>query len=155
MVIKHRITVAIFGFALLVISSSPTSLWATRYCCEGNTWMKWNEQHREDYVRGYILGRFEGYTDACYRESKFWPSPITLGDGNNPISKCVKEMPGFSQGPEYFAKQVTEFYRTYPGDRILLIREILEALGSGKSIQDIHEHPPFPTKGSTPKHSGQ
>jgi hypothetical protein len=112
--------------------------------------MKWNEEHREDYVRGYILGRAEGYSDACYRIAKYWPSPITLGDPKNPISKCLNDMPDFSRGPEYFSKQVTELYTMYPQDRILLITEILEALGSGKSIQDVHKNPPFPTQSRLP-----
>jgi hypothetical protein len=61
-------------------------------------------------------------------------------------------MPDFSRGPEYYSKQITELYSTYPKDRILLITEILGDLGSRKSIQDIHKHPPFPTHGSSPPH---
>jgi hypothetical protein len=148
---RNRSAITVSAFVILLILCSPRSSRAQRHCCEGDTWIKWTEEHREDYVRGYILGRAEGYSDACYREARFWPSPITLGDENNPISRCLKEMPDFSQGPEHFAKQVTELYRVYPEDRILLITEILEAMGSGKSIQDIHEHPPFPTPGSFPK----
>jgi hypothetical protein len=130
---------------------SPSLLPAQRRCCEGDTWMKWTEEHREDYVRGYILGYAEGYSEACHRATKDWPSPITLGNKNNPLSKCVKEMPNFSRGPEYFAKLVTELYDTYPQDRMLLITELLAELGSGRSIQAIHEHPPFPTHSSPPK----
>jgi hypothetical protein len=115
--------------------------------------MKWTEEHREDYVRGYILGHAEGYTDACYKAMKYWPSPILLSDENNPLSRCLKGMPDFSRGPEYFAKQITELYSTYPEDRILLITEVLTELTNGKPIQDIHKHPPFPTPASLPRGS--
>jgi hypothetical protein len=142
-------TAAILAFTISMILWSDFSLQAQRYCCEGDTWIKSTEEHREDYVRGYILGRAEGYSDACNRLAKYWPSPITLGKANNPISTCLKEMPDFSRGPEYFATQVTEFYGRYPQNRILLITEILEDLGSGRSIQYIHEHPPFPAHSSS------
>ena len=115
--------------------------------------MKWTDEHREDYVRGYILGHAEGYTDACYKAMKYWPSPIILSDENNPLSRCLKEMPDFSRGPEYFARQITELYNTYPRDRILLITEVMTELVNGKSVQNIHERPPFPTPGSLPKGS--
>lgn len=152
MIIKtHRSMLAVLALVgwFVLCSSSPLS--AQRTCCEGDTWMKWTEEHREDYVRGYILGYAEGYSEACHRATKDWPSPITLGDKNNPLSKCVREMPDFSRGPEHFAKLITELYNTYPQDRILLITEVLAELGSGRSIQDVHEHPPFPTRGPSPK----
>jgi hypothetical protein len=145
---SNRRTFVVFAFVILPILCSPTSLRAQRHCCEGDTWINWTEGHREDYVRGYILGHAEGYTDACYRMAEYWPSPIILGNEKNPLSKCLKQMPDFSRGPEYYSKQITELYSTYPKDRILLITEILGGLGSGKSIQDIHEHPPFPTHSS-------
>jgi len=138
----------VVAFVVLLAFSTPCSLLAQRRCCEGDTWMKWTADHRKDYVLGYILGRAEGYSDACYRLVKYWPSQVKLNDEKNPLTKCLKEMPDFSRGPEYFAQQVTELYTTYPEDRILLITEILEALGSGKSIQDLHQHPPFPTTSS-------
>ena len=58
--------------------------------------------------------------------------------------------PDFSRGPEYFSKRITELYSTFLQDRILLVTEVLTDLASGKSIKDIHEHPPFPTHGSSP-----
>ena len=139
---------------LLIICSSFSSS-AQRECCQGDTWIKWDEDHRADYVRGYILGHAEGYTDACYRAMKYWPSPITLGSENSPLSRCLKEMPDFSRGREYYSKQITELYNTYPQDRILLITEVLTELVNGKSIQDIHQHPPFPTHSSLPMHTSR
>lgn len=150
-ILRNLCTLAVFAFAFLLILSFPRSSRAQRYCCEGDTWIKWTEDHREDYVRGYILGRAEGYSDACYKEAKYLPLPIVPGDEKNPIGRCLKEMPDFSRGPEHFAKQVTELYTLHPQDRILLITEVLEALGSGKSVQDIYEHPPFPTPKASPK----
>jgi hypothetical protein len=61
-------------------------------------------------------------------------------------------MPDFSRGSEYFAQQVTDFYTKYPENRILLMTEVLEALGDGKSIEDLHQHPPLPA--DTPAHKG-
>jgi hypothetical protein len=141
---RGRIPLPLFVFITLLILCTP-AIWAQRQCCEGDTWIKWTEEHREDYVRGYILGRAEGYSDACCRVADYWPSPVVLSDKNNPITRCLKKMPDFSRGPSYFAEQVTQLYTIHPEDRILLTTEILEALGHGKSIQDIHEHPPFPT----------
>jgi hypothetical protein len=150
---RNRRGYGAFAFVTFLILSSPCSSSAQRYCCEGDNWMKWTEEHREDYVRGYILGHAEGYTDACYKAMKYWPSPILLSDENNPLSRCLKGMPDFSRGPECFSKQITELYSTYPEDRILLITEVLTELTSGKPIQDIHKHPPFPTPASLPRGS--
>jgi hypothetical protein len=144
---------AVFAFVAVLIFCAPSSSWAQRRCCEGDTWMKWTEDHRDDYLRGYILGYAEGYTGACYKMTKYLHPPISLGEKNNPLSSCLAEMPDFSRGPEYFAKQITELYTTYPQDRILLVTEILVDLVSGKSIQEIHENPPFPTNGSSPSSS--
>ena len=140
---------------ILFLLCSTGSSWPQRLCCEGDTWIKWTEEHREDYVKAYILGRSEGYSDACYKVVSYWPSPVVLNDKNNALSRCLKQMPDFSKGPEYFARQVTQLYTSYPEHRILLTTEILEALGSGKSIQDIHEHPPFPTHGGPPVGNSQ
>ena len=85
----------------------------------------------------------------------YWPSPVVLTDKNNPLIRCLKQMPDFSKGPEYFAKQVTQLYTIHPEDRILLTTEILEALGNGKSIQDVHEHPPFRTHSASPTGNSQ
>jgi len=153
---KSNAIFAITAFVISLIFCPFSSLSAQRLCCEGDVWLRWTEDHREDYVKGYILGRAAGYSDACYRMAKYWPAPITLGDKKNPLSKCLKEMPDFSRGPEYFAQQVTDFCTKYPENRILLTTEVLEALGDGKSIQDLHQHPPFPADTPTRKSaSGQ
>lgn len=148
---KSNAVFAMTAFVISLIFCPISPLSAQRLCCEGDDWLRWTDDHREDYVRGYILGRAEGYTDACYRMEKHWPTPITLSDKNNPLSKCLKEMPDFSRGPAYFARQVTDLYTKYPENRILLTTEVLEELGKGKTIQDIHQHPPFPADGASGK----
>jgi hypothetical protein len=155
--VAHRspMTFAVSAFIVLFFLSTPCLLWPQRLCCEGDTWIKWTEEHREDYVRGYILGSSEGYSQACYKMASYWPSPVVVSDKNNPISKCLKHMPDFAKGPGYFAQQITQLYALHPEDRILLTTEILEALGKGKSLQDIHEHPPFPTQSVSPASSSQ
>jgi hypothetical protein len=150
---KSRRTLAASAFIILLLLSAPCLLWPQRLCCEGDTWIKWTEEHREDFVRAYILGNSEGYSQACYKMASYWPSPVVVSNKNNPLSQCLKRMPDFSKGPEYFAKQITQLYTLHPEDRILLTTEILEALGKGKSLQDIHQHPPFPMQSLSPASS--
>jgi hypothetical protein len=151
----------LFGLTVCLVLSVSSLLWTQRRCCEGDSWLGWTEEQRNDYVKAYIFGRTKGYSDACFKLVKYWPAPVVLSEDNNPLASCFKGMPDFAKGTEYFAKKITEFYRTYPENRILLITEILEPLAKGTSIQDVHQHPPFPaepsappaTKGATTPHS--
>jgi hypothetical protein len=38
---------------------------AERNCCEGDMWLKWSQQTREAYIRGFLEGYTGGYGGGC------------------------------------------------------------------------------------------
>jgi hypothetical protein len=104
-------------------------------------------------VRGYIRGYYGGYFHGCQEGTKYSSGSAESRPGKSPVDECLDRKLDFTKGIE-LSNEITRFYLHYPENRILLINEVLEELGKGRSIEDIHNHPPFPThnssKGSNP-----
>jgi hypothetical protein len=58
------------------------------------------------------------------------------------MNKCLDQRLNFSKNPN-LSQDVTTFYKRYPENRIVFIQEILELIGKGWSLEEIHENPPF------------
>ena len=142
-------TLLALGASFLLVPWS----WGTRNCCEGNDWLKWSQERRETYVRGFMEGYDAGHKQGCEEGTKGWRGPRPSVWEDWPVNKCLDRRLQFEGGID-ISRKVTEFYRRYPGDRILLIKEVLEELARGRSMEDIHKDPPFPTKQS-PEASGR
>jgi hypothetical protein len=135
---------AIKSVTLLLLLSLASSLtWAQRECCEGDSWLKWSPERRDAYVVGYILGYYGGYTHGCEEGTKH-ATASQPGVENFPVNQCIDQRFDYTKGID-LSKDITKFYQRYPENRNLLIKEILEELGKGKSIEDIHGNPQFPT----------
>jgi hypothetical protein len=133
---------------LAILIFIPSSMLAQRNCCEGDSWLRWSPEHRNDYVRGYIRGYYGGYFQGCQQGTKYSSGTVKSGPEKSPIDECLDRKLDFTKGTE-LSNEITRFYRRYPENRILLINEILEELGKGRSIEDIHNHPPFPAHNSS------
>jgi len=68
------------------------------------------------------------------------PNPA---DENDPVNQCRHQGPDFSKNTDYFVKTITDFYKRYPEDREIDIGEVLEQLGRGLTLEEVHNHP-FP-----------
>lgn len=136
---KALMVVALVMFSCLV----SISMWGQRDCCEGESWLKWTQEHRDAYVAGYVEGYYGGYLHGCQEGTRHASAPIQAGLDNFPLNKCLDRKWDFSKGID-LSRAVTAFYKRYPENRNLLIKEVLEELGKGRSIEDIHQHPPFP-----------
>jgi hypothetical protein len=134
--------------AVVFLSLIASLAWAQRNCCEGESWLKWSPEHRNDYVRGYIRGYYGGYFHGCQEGTKYSSGDVESRAGKSPVDECLDKKLDFTKGTE-LSKEITRFYIRYPEHRILLINEILEELGKGRSIEDIHNHPPFPAHNSS------
>jgi hypothetical protein len=100
-------------------------------------------ERREAYVRGYIEGYYGGYLNGCQEGTKH-SEPVATSVDNLPVNKCLDQKRNFSKGTD-LSKEITAFYKRYTQNRNLLAMEILEEIGKGRSIEEIHDHPPFPT----------
>jgi len=125
---------------------------AQRDNSEGESWLRWSSEHRNAYVSGYIEGYYGGYAHGCQEGARNLSEPTQPGFDNFPVNKCLDRKLDFTKGID-LTKDVTTFYRRYPVNRNLFIKEILEELGKGKSLEDIHAHPPFPAVASSTRHS--
>ena len=135
-----RILVALILAAPLLLFS-VRSLSGQRVCCQGDWWLKWTHDARETYVLGYTLGYSKGHGDGCQQGTKDWPAPVKGGIQNDPQRKCTKQEIDFSKGSDYFVKAITDFYKRYPEDRDIYPNEVLEQLGRGLTIEEVHNYP--------------
>lgn len=107
----------------------PTPLLAQRDWHQGDTWLKWSREARESYVLGYFEGTADGGTHGC-------------GD-NQPLAQ--------EANTSQMAKSITEFYARYPGDRDIFIREVIERLVKGQTLEQIHNYQFWRRSPSAPK----
>jgi hypothetical protein len=136
----NRILIAGGLFVVFLCLGSPR-LVAQRECCEGNRWLKWSESRREAFVDGFLIGYQNGYVGGCVNGTANVPPEAKPGTEAGAITKCGDEMPDFSSGTIKLVRAVTDFYQQYPGDRDIYIHEILEQLGKGLTLEQIHNHP--------------
>ena len=126
----HKFWTYFIAMAVWMIAANP--LFAQRVCCQGDLWLKWSQAARTSYVWGYTEGFTKGQRDGCQ----------SIQDSKDRIqTKCPKEEPDFSRGSDSLVSSVTEFYTRYPKDRDIYIDEILDLLGKGLSLDQIHSHP--------------
>jgi hypothetical protein len=111
---------------------------AQRWCCDGNDWLQWTKARRQSYVRGFIEGYYVGCAQACEKAA----NPSLAPQGSAP--RRTQQVLDFGTGTEELADRVTEFYKRYPENRILTFEEVVIEIGQGKSLEQIHENPPFP-----------
>jgi hypothetical protein len=116
-------------FLFLIACGFRPAVFAQRWCCEGNNWLRWSKARRESYVNGFIHGYYGGLVQGC-----------------GTAAKCLERKLDFGDGVEKLTDKVTNFYKRYPENRILFPDEILVEIGSGNSLERIHDHPPFPAR---------
>jgi len=106
---------------------------------EGNDWLKWSEETRLIYVSAYVVGFDHGFTQGCKMAEE--TSSVTRSTGL-PGEKCIAREPRHPQKLEIYVHQITEYYRTYPSDRFVPIRTLLDSFSDARnfSLQQIHEY---------------
>lgn len=124
---------------LLTLGAKP--VFGQRECCDGDWWFKLKPQARQAYVFGYAVGYQHGHIDGCHEGAKGWPGREKLEYENDPGKKCLDQQLDFSKGTEYFAHAITNFYKRYPEDRSISIYEVLQQLGRGVSLEEVHAYP--------------
>jgi hypothetical protein len=108
---------------------------------EGDSWLQWRHDAREEYVYGFSAGYAGGYESACRVMDELWNGPKGLNAENDPLKKCFERETSLSQSADYYADAVTKFYESYPGDRDIMIEEVLEQLAKGLTVEQVHAHP--------------
>ncbi len=115
---------------------------------EGEEWMKWSAEMRLLYVSAFLTGYDRGFDDGCkMAEDADVPRPNGL-----PGAKCISKEPSHSKSLEAYVDLVTEYYTTYPKDRYVNIRTILQDLSDTRhlSLAQIHQYSGEPGQVSKP-----
>jgi hypothetical protein len=122
---------------IIVILSSGTSI-AANAIAEGEQWLKWSDETKLEYVSAYVVGFDSGVFQACKQAEKMWQSTST----DLPGKKCRQEMPGHTKQIEYYVSTITDFYHSYPEDRYVTIRTLLDGLSDARNltIQQMHQY---------------
>jgi hypothetical protein len=126
---------------LITVILVPTILGAQRPCCEGDWWLKWTKAQRESYVWGYMTGFSHAYPEGCLEALRALPARPSPEVVEAAKDQCYLHQPDFSKGTTYWVKEVTDFYKTYAQDRDIYISEVLEQLGNGLTLEQIHKYP--------------
>jgi hypothetical protein len=90
----------------------------------------------------YVEAYYDGYANGCQEGTRLVPGTAQPYD-ESPFNKCIDRKLDLTKGTD-LVKDVTEFYREYPENRNLFVREILQEIGKGRSLWDIHNRPPYP-----------
>jgi len=146
---KRAIFVCSVALVVWMLAASPLS--GQRGWHQGDTWLKWNRDSRENFLFGYISGYSTAYGDVCRQVAAEPPEGGKSGYENLPINKCLKGQLDFSKGSDYFVKNITDFYTRYPEDRDIYIYEVVEQLANGLTLEKIHNHPFWRHKPPQPK----
>ena len=132
-----------FGLVFVVLLLPQGESSGQRLCCQGDDWLHSNRVKREILVSSYMRGYLDGLEAGC-------KTGIPNSSGNSEstyeterLRKCWMETVNYSAGTTHFISEITTFYERYPQDRDIAPEEILEKLGRGLTLSDIHDYP-FP-----------
>lgn len=131
---------AIVGLCVVLTTFTRTSFSGQRGWPGGNNWRAWSKDAKEKYIWGYMSGSGDAYDAACRQIDLEWAGKAEPGYENSPLNKCLKGQLDFSKGSDYFLKSLTEFYEAHPEDRDISIGEVLDLLGKGFTVNELHKH---------------
>jgi hypothetical protein len=112
----------LFGCCVVIAASFffAKPLMGQRAWLQGDMWLKWSHDARESYVLGYFEGSTADHTQSHEQNS----SPQVL-----------------EVDTAQMVKSITDFYTRYPEDRDIYIREVIEQLRKGLTLEQIHNYP--------------
>jgi hypothetical protein len=135
---KYGLTALFVTVIFLIFLASP--LTGQRVCCEGDMWLRWNLHERQIFVAAYTLGYQTGIENGCEIGASSWPVQPGHDLEGDRHRKCLATV-DFSKPSEDYVNLITGFYKRYPGDRDIYPQEVLEQIGKGLTIEQIHNHP--------------
>jgi hypothetical protein len=134
----------LFVSALLTLFLCCGNSFAADARSEGEQWLKWSDETRSAYVAGYLWGFGQGFSQGCtIGQETYSVKPTGL-----PGEKCVAKIPSELKNPEQYAEIITNYYRSYPSDRNVAVRRLLDGLQRKPdlTIEQMHEYYPSSAK---------
>jgi hypothetical protein len=125
---------------LLVLCLCCPSIKALRNGSNGEVWVKWTPEIRTIYIRGYVTGLYEGIGAGCHEVISTISPPRSWSDESKVLTECSRKFSYFKGDPIRFVPLITKFYRAYPTQRSIDIRDVLYEAAKGLPVAQIHEH---------------
>jgi hypothetical protein len=125
---------------ILMILSASSALAADQNA-DGDAWLHMNRDTQTGFVRGYTIGLTRGFAQGCdaYRSLV----PVETHDiHNDPFAGCLNTSGRcFSQPVDFYVRQVTDFYQSFPSDRAISFEDVLKKLSDGQNMtpRQIHD----------------
>ena len=106
---------------------------------KGDDWMSWSAETKLAYVSAYVQAFAEGFRVGCDAGKEAYAKKKPKWDGGE---RCVGRGKTFSKSEEEYVDKITEYYRSYPTDRRVQVRKILEGLCDERQLapQQMHQY---------------
>ncbi len=117
---------------------------------QGRMWLGWSAQQQKSFVFGYLWGYQLGFNSACLAYDEATPPKSGFSLNNRPLHKCKLQQLDFSKDVEYYAEQISTFYKRFPTDDDVPVSWLVQAFSDseGKTLEEIdaawsnhHAHP--------------
>jgi len=122
-------------------SYSPYTASAAQACCEGEEWLKWSKETQTAYLTGLLLGNERGFRKGCFEGlAQGSSSPTEINE--RALRECLGKTPSFTKDIGVYVQRVNEFYRAYPKDRSLSVRDVFFEFSDDKNrtAEQVHQH---------------
>jgi hypothetical protein len=136
--LKARVLTLILPLAIL-LTFGTDHLSAIDQTGEGDGFLRMTPETRSGFLLGYTIGLSRGFAQGClaYRSiAEFKTHDVH----NDPFGRCVNRGPGFSRSVDYYVKQVTDFYESFPADRNVPFEEVLKKLSDSENMTPSQMH---------------
>ena len=124
----------------LSLAIAPVPRAGQRMRDQGDIWFTWNQTERENYVYGYTSGYYHGFGNSCLRSVEdlhFNSTPPQPG----PHKICMDGDKQFFRGNDDPVDLIDDFYTRYPDVHDISPAEVLDLIGDGLSLEQIHKYP--------------
>jgi hypothetical protein len=111
------------GLKLDAQSGSQTARFPeSRSYSPGHMWLKWSPSERTGFVRGFIVGRDDGFREACMISADANNAAISVNGG---FGSCLERLHLFKKDLSYYVQFITDFYNQHSEDRDVPLRILL------------------------------
>jgi hypothetical protein len=103
-------------FAQASVSKKDVIYPEPRTSGEGQLWLAWNPQQRQNFVSGFLEAYAVGFRAGCLQYSFADPSGEVLDLNKSPLQKCMLQQLSFGKPANAYAEAITSFYNRFPTD---------------------------------------
>ncbi len=132
---KHMLCVITLWVLILGVSHASAADRNT----EGDAWLRMSPDARSVFLMAYTGGLSRGFAEGCLAYDRI-AKPKNYDVHKAPLGKCLNRGPGFSRSVDYYVKQVTDFYESFPADRNVPFEEVLKKLSDSENMTPSQMH---------------